>query len=186
MNIISNGMTKTCLAVLFGVVLTASGLWASAGAEEEPAAAAEKEMVMDPSTGEMVTAPEYGGTLTFANKLATVYIDSFYGGFAGSTQSGFTEKLGIATWEIDRNVFNLQSGYVPLSVIRGSLLQNSGAQERSRRRQVRTNRLVAFRRRIRRQDICGGSNRPESRAEAASLAGRSVPCLPAGRAQIRR
>ena len=124
MNIISNGMTKTCLAVLFGVVLTASGLWASAGAEEEPAAAAEKEMVMDPSTGEMVTAPEYGGTLTFANKLATVYIDSFYGGFAGSTQSGFTEKLGIATWEIDRDVFNLQSGYVPLSVIRGSLAES--------------------------------------------------------------
>jgi peptide/nickel transport system substrate-binding protein len=84
----------------------------------------EKEMVMDPSTGEMVTAPEYGGTLTFANKLATVYIDSFYGGFAGSTQSGFTEKLGIATWEIDRDVFNLQSGYVPLSVIRGSLAES--------------------------------------------------------------
>jgi peptide/nickel transport system substrate-binding protein len=84
----------------------------------------EKEMVTDPSTGEMVTAPEYGGTLTFANKLATVYIDSFYGGFAGSTQSGFTEKLGIATWEIDRDVFNLQSGYVPLSVIRGSLAES--------------------------------------------------------------
>ena len=98
-------------------------LWAAA-AEEEPAAAMEKEMVMDPSTGEMVTAPEYGGTLTFANKLATVYIDSFYGGFAGSTQSGFTEKLGIAMWEIDRDVFNLQSGYVPLSVIRGSLAES--------------------------------------------------------------
>ena len=31
------------LAVLFGLVLTATGLWAS-GAEEEPAAAMEKEM----------------------------------------------------------------------------------------------------------------------------------------------
>ena len=119
----SSGMTKMCLAVLCGLVLTATGLWAAA-ADEEPAAAMEKEMVMDPSTGEMVTAPEYGGTLTFANKLATVYIDSFYGGFAGSTQSGFTEKLGIATWEIDRDVFNLQSGYVPLSVIRGSLAES--------------------------------------------------------------
>ena len=119
----SSGMTKMCLAVLCGLVLTATGLWAAA-ADEESAAAMEKEMVMDPSTGEMVTAPEYGGTLTFANKLATVYIDSFYGGFAGSTQSGFTEKLGIATWEIDRDVFNLQSGYVPLSVIRGSLAES--------------------------------------------------------------
>ena len=59
---------------------------------------------------------------------------------------------------------------------RWSLLQNSGAQERSRRRQVRTNRLVAFRRRIHRQDICGSSNRPESRAEAASLAVRGQIC----------
>ena len=50
------------LAVLFGLVLTATGLWAS-GAEEEPAAAMEKEMVTDPTTGEMVTAPEYGGTI---------------------------------------------------------------------------------------------------------------------------
>ncbi len=124
MSILNNGMTKACLAVLCGLVLTATGLWASAAGEQEPAAAMEKEMVTDPSTGEMVTAPEYGGTLTFANKLATVYIDSFYGGFAGSTQSGFTEKLGIAKWEIDRNVFNLQSGYVPLSVIRGSLAES--------------------------------------------------------------
>ena len=115
-------MVTNTFAVALVLVMTATGLWA-AGAAEEPAAAVEKEMVMDPSTGEMVTAPEYGGTLTFANKLATVYIDSFYGGFAGSTQSGFTEKLGIAKWEIDRNVFNLQSGYVPLSVIRGSLAE---------------------------------------------------------------
>ena len=116
-------MVTNTFAVALVLVLTAAGLWA-AGAEEEPAAAMEKEMVMDPSTGEMVTAPEYGSTLTFANKLATVYIDSFYGGFAGSTQSGFTEKLGIAMWEIDRDVFNLQSGYVPLSVIRGSLAES--------------------------------------------------------------
>ena len=32
-------------------------------AEGEEAAATEKEMVLDPSTGEMVTAPEYGGTI---------------------------------------------------------------------------------------------------------------------------
>ena len=35
------------------LVLTATGLWA-AGADEHPAAAAEKEMVLDPTTGEMV------------------------------------------------------------------------------------------------------------------------------------
>ena len=57
--------TKTCLAVLFGVVLTATGLWAGAAEEEEPAAAMDKEMVLDASTGKMVVAPQYGGTITY-------------------------------------------------------------------------------------------------------------------------
>ena len=56
---------RTSLAVLCGLALTATGLWAAA-AEEEPAAAMEKEMVMDPTTGTLVTAPEYGGTITYA------------------------------------------------------------------------------------------------------------------------
>ena len=39
---------RKILAVLFGLVLAATGLWASPAGEEEPAAATEKEMVMDP------------------------------------------------------------------------------------------------------------------------------------------
>ena len=58
---------KKGLAVLIGLVLTATGLWAG-GAEEEPAAAAEKEMVTDPATGKTWTAPQYGGTLTWAGQ----------------------------------------------------------------------------------------------------------------------
>ena len=57
---------RKILAVLFGLVLAAIGLWASAAGEDEPAAAMEKEMVMDPTIGKTVTAPEYGGTLTYA------------------------------------------------------------------------------------------------------------------------
>ena len=52
---------RRILAVLIGLGLAATGLWASPASEEEPAAAMEKEMVMDPATGTMVTAPEYGG-----------------------------------------------------------------------------------------------------------------------------
>ena len=65
---------RTCLAVLFGLALTATGLWAAA-AEEEPAAAMEKEMVLDPSTGEIVTAPEYGGTIRPVVNLKNEGID---------------------------------------------------------------------------------------------------------------
>ena len=59
---------RTCLAVLASLAIAATGAWAG-GEEEQPAAAMEKEMVLDPTTGKMVTAPEYGGTLTFAVKL---------------------------------------------------------------------------------------------------------------------
>ena len=71
---------RTFLAVLFGLVLTATGLWASPAAEEEPAAAMEKEMVTDPATGKVVTAPEYGGTLTYPYKAVSDTSDPFITG----------------------------------------------------------------------------------------------------------
>ena len=47
-------------AVALVLVLTATGIWAT-GAEEAPTAAAAKQYVTDPTTGKVVTAPEYGG-----------------------------------------------------------------------------------------------------------------------------
>ena len=63
----SNMMFKQGLAILIGLALTATGLWAAGGSDsDDSAAAADKPTVTDPTTGEMVTAPEYGGTLTYA------------------------------------------------------------------------------------------------------------------------
>ena len=55
-------MFTTGLAVMCGLVLTATGLWASAASEAEPAAAADREMVRDPATGQMILKPQYGGS----------------------------------------------------------------------------------------------------------------------------
>ena len=52
-------------AVALVLTLTATGLWAG-GEEESAAATEEREMVRDPSTGEMVLAPRYGGSLSYA------------------------------------------------------------------------------------------------------------------------
>ena len=52
------------LPLVFALVATAT-LASPAG--EDDTAAAEKEMVRDPATGKMVTAPEYGGTTTFGS-----------------------------------------------------------------------------------------------------------------------
>ena len=54
-------------------------------------------MVKDPTTGKMVTAPEYGGTITWANsyRLRTDSIEPYVSYTAGLTLSrALYEKLG--------------------------------------------------------------------------------------------
>ena len=55
-------MTPRLMLLPLAFALVATVTFAS-GESDQPAAATEKEMVLDPSTGEMVTAPEYGGTI---------------------------------------------------------------------------------------------------------------------------
>ena len=74
---------RLCVAALIGFVLAATAAWASP-AGEEAAAASDKPMVTDPTTGKMVTAPEYGGTLTYPYKLFGPTVDpSITGNYAG-------------------------------------------------------------------------------------------------------
>ena len=73
-------MALRTVVLTLALVLVATVTFASA-ADEDAGAAAEREMVMDPSTGKMVTAPEYGGTLTFVNRgCKTIMLDSWFGG----------------------------------------------------------------------------------------------------------
>ena len=117
---------RKILAVLFGLVLAATGLWASPAGEEEPAAATEKEMVMDPATGKMVTAPEYGGTLTYAwGGRVSDNVDPFAVGFeAGWLIDGVNEKLALGDWALDREVFDWTDNYVPTHVLTGNLAES--------------------------------------------------------------
>ena len=95
------------VAVALVLILSATGLWASPAGEEEPAAAVEKEMVMDPSTGEMVTAPRYGGTLTFAQTGPSASADIVVpGGWAEALVDPVLEKLSIADWATPRDEFD--------------------------------------------------------------------------------
>ena len=50
---------STFSAILLSFTLLVAALWVF------PAVVAAQKMVTDPTTGKMVTAPEYGGTLTF-------------------------------------------------------------------------------------------------------------------------
>ena len=118
-------MFRTCLAVLCGLVLIATGLGASPAGEEAPAAAMEKEMVLDPATGEMVSAPEYGGTLTYATGgAAPANADTHFLHVQAMVTGATTEKLGIMDWAIDRDVFSFRNTYIPLSVYRPHLAES--------------------------------------------------------------
>ena len=100
-------MFKKCLAVLIGLALTATGLWASGADEEESAVATEKEMVLDPSTGKMVTAPEYGGTLTWPTTVFPPSADNWWNlGWAMHFTSGVTEKMSHINWAVSRDIWD--------------------------------------------------------------------------------
>ena len=115
----------TAFAVALVLVLTATGLGASPASEEEPAAAMEKEMVLDPATGEMVSAPEYGGTLVYATGgAAPANADTHFLHVQAMVTGATTEKLGIMDWAIDRDEFSFRNTYIPLSVYRPHLAES--------------------------------------------------------------
>ena len=88
-------MTPRPLLLTLAFALVAAVTFAAGEGEE--AAAAEKEMVLDPSTGEMVTAPEYGGTITFGTRSEPPNSDPGQG-HPGQASWWFTnEKLAFGT-----------------------------------------------------------------------------------------
>ena len=115
---------RKILAVLFGLVLAATGLWASPAGEEEPAAAMEKEMVTDPTTGKVVTAPEYGGTLTYPYVLDSEGSDPFVVGALAVFRIGsVNENLARPNWGLHREEFAFNGPYVPLFAFTGELAE---------------------------------------------------------------
>ena len=103
-------ITRT-LAVAVVLVLIATGLWASPAGEEEPAAAAEKEMVLDPATGKMVTAPEYGGTLTslFHPGWESEHADMWHFRSVIHQVQLVVERMGGGNWALPRDEFSFTS-----------------------------------------------------------------------------
>ena len=107
-------MTPKLIVLTLAFALAATVTFASP-AGEDAAEGMEKEMVLDPTTGEMVEAPRYGGTLTYATRLEATDSDMFVGGLqAGRAFSGVLEKLSIADWAIDRSVNNLRNEFYAL------------------------------------------------------------------------
>ncbi len=106
-------------SALLALTLGASALWVG------PTAAAEKKYVTDPSTGKVVSAPEYGGTITFARKEEAAGPDVVVsGGWAAGYVSVVNEKLAIADWATPRDKWDFTVPYLPLPFLTGSLAES--------------------------------------------------------------
>ncbi len=107
----SSKLSATLLALILGAsVFMAGQVWAA-------------KMVKDPSTGKMVSAPEYGGTLTYVVKLEPPTTDSMFRGARGV--DGVSEKLGIVNWGIDRDEYGITGTfYFPLFPLKGRLAES--------------------------------------------------------------
>ncbi len=87
-------------------------------------AAMAAEMVKDPSTGEMVEAPQYGGTLTYATRGLAWNWDPYYG-WTDPQLTGLVEKLAVGNWGVSRDEWDLKSGHpLPMSAITGRLAES--------------------------------------------------------------
>ncbi len=107
-------------SLLLTLTLVVTAFWVS-----QAAMAAEKMMVTDPTTGEMVTAPEYGGTLTYVRKQVGEHTDVYFiSGWATHFISGVLEQLSIADWGIDRDVEDWKTTFVHLDGLKGALAES--------------------------------------------------------------
>ena len=88
------------------------------------AIAAEKKMVKDPSTGKMVTAPEYGGTFTYATVLEPPHTDPRTSYVTGLVIALTAERLGFVNWAVDRDEFAFSSQFIPLEAAAGRLAES--------------------------------------------------------------
>ena len=112
-------------AVALALTLTATGLWAAGAEEEGSTAAAEKEMVRDPATGEMILKPQYGGRIADVWVKDEPHMDTWWGSGTGRSSVNLVlEKMGVVDWSIDRDKWDLTSNYTPLSVVRGQLAES--------------------------------------------------------------
>ena len=99
-------MALRTVVLTLALALVATVTFASA-ADEDAGAAAEREMVMDPSTGEMISAPEYGGTFTYALKEEPASTDAVVSGpWALGIAGLVVEMVSIADWSVPRDEFD--------------------------------------------------------------------------------
>ena len=104
--------------------LSATGLWAAGEEEGSTAAAADKKYVTDPSTGKVVVAPQYGGTITYTLLDDPASPDSFLSDHAAlEVVAPVLEKLAWGDWATPRDEWDFLNHIPPNHTI-GALAES--------------------------------------------------------------
>ena len=117
-------MKNVWWAVTVALCVTATGAWAGGEEETEAAAAEPREMVEDATTGKMLLAPRYGGSISYAAVGSPPSSDTWYTHHSNNAINGVNESLAIGDWGIDRNVYAFDTDVVPVSVMIGQLAES--------------------------------------------------------------
>ena len=117
---------STIMSIALVFALVAIAAFAGPASEGEAASATtEPEMVLDPSTGEMVKAPQYGGTIVTANELGEApHTDTWWGSTSTGAVGLVLEKLGMVDWSTPRDKWDFTSNYTPLDVVKPHLAES--------------------------------------------------------------
>ena len=78
--------------------------------------------VTDPTTGKVVIAPQYGGTLTYSDRDEPPHADPW--SYAPRAIEDVAERLGMGNWAIHRDEFGFTDPYMPLHVVTGKLAES--------------------------------------------------------------
>ena len=117
-------MKNVWWAVTVALCLTATGAWAGGEEETEAAAPETREMVEDPTTGKMLLAPRYGGSISYAAIGSPPSSDVWFTHHSYNAINGVNENLAVGDWAIDRDVFAFDTDVVPVSAMTGQLAES--------------------------------------------------------------
>ena len=109
-------------AKLQSLLLTLTLMVAAFGVS--PTMVVAQKMVKDPSTGKMVSAPKYGGTIRLIATFEPEGIDPYFVYSAGGLIGLVNEKPGVGDWAFDRSVYGFNTLYLPEEVVRGQLAES--------------------------------------------------------------
>ena len=122
-DVVRNSPTVRMLLVLVLTLSLAPALWAS-GDGEEAATSAEKEYVIDPTTGLEVLKPQYGGTITWVSPNDPPHTDSWIIHHVAPATDGVVEMLAHGNWGVDRSVHDLRARPTPTWLLKGNVAES--------------------------------------------------------------